>query len=86
MRGRRAISAIKAITNPPVATAKQGTTPAPAISTPPMAGPAMRAVETRAAFSDTEAGISPGSTTSDRKAWRTGLSTAWPKPRASTSR
>ncbi len=50
-----------------------------------MAGPAMRAEDTTAAFSDTEAGISPGSTTSERKDWRTGLSNAWPKPRANTS-
>jgi hypothetical protein len=64
---------------------KQGATPQPAITTPAMAGPAIRAVCTSTLFRLTALTTRSEPTISITKLWRVGLSSALIVPRASTN-
>ena len=65
--------------------AKQASTPAVAIRTPPIAGPAIRALWTMTLLRLTALTTRSGPTISKTKLCRVGLSTALTAPRAKTS-
>ena len=66
-------------------TAKQGPTPASAITPPASIGPAIRDVCTITLLSDTALTTRSAPTSSNTKLWRAGLSIASTVPRTSTS-
>ena len=78
------MSAVATTSSPTALSTKAGATPTRAISSPPIAGPTMRAALKEAEFSATALARSALPTISTMNDWRAGESNVWARP-ASTA-